>query len=310
MPVSGSIFPLGTTLVTCNAVDAHGNTGSGTFNVTVTDTTPPVVTAPADIVKEATGPDGAVVEFLATASDIVDGAITPTCTPASGSTFPLGTTVVTCDAVDVHGNTGSSTFNVTVTSDETPPVLNLPVDIVAPALNASGTAVDYTVSANDAVDGPVPVTCLPASGSWFPIGSTIVNCSASDAHGNRAEGSFLVSVRYPIGAECGGIAGHQVLQPINSDGSSIFEQGSTVPVKFRVCGADGNSIGAPGVVTDLRLINSDEAVISTSAHEAFRAGEQQWIFNLSTNNLAAGKTYMYLIMLNDGSTIQFQFTLK
>ena len=45
---------------------------------------------------EATGPGGAVVTFTATATDTVDGSITPVCTPASGSTFALGPTTVTC----------------------------------------------------------------------------------------------------------------------------------------------------------------------------------------------------------------------
>ena len=44
--------------------------------------------------------------------------------------------------------------------------------------------------------------------------------------------------------------------------------------------------------------------------DEFRAGARQWIFNISTKKLTAGNTYVYLITLNDGSTIQFQFTLK
>ncbi|MDH5243096.1 MAG: HYR domain-containing protein, partial [Chloroflexota bacterium] len=59
------------------------------------DTTPPVVTVPADITTEATGPSGAVVTYSASATDDVDGTLTPTCVPASGSTFPLGATTVT-----------------------------------------------------------------------------------------------------------------------------------------------------------------------------------------------------------------------
>lgn len=40
-PTSGSMFPRGTTIVTCTAMDASGNTSSGSFNITVIDTTPP-----------------------------------------------------------------------------------------------------------------------------------------------------------------------------------------------------------------------------------------------------------------------------
>ncbi len=58
-----------------------------TFTVRVIDTTPPVVTVPADVTIEATGPLGAAHGFAASASDDVDGTIAATCTAASGATF-------------------------------------------------------------------------------------------------------------------------------------------------------------------------------------------------------------------------------
>jgi hypothetical protein len=56
----------------------------------------------------------------------------------------------------------------------------------------------------------------------------------------------------------------------------------------------------------------DEAVYSTTPDSQFRwdPTAQQWIFNVSTRSLAAGKTYTYRITLNDASTIEFQFGLK
>jgi probable HAF family extracellular repeat protein len=199
LPASGSTFALGDTTVTCSATDAHGNTGSKTFKVTVRDTTAPAVTVPADKTVTATGPGGAVVTYSGqSASDLVDGSLTPTCLPASGSTFPVGETTVTCSATDSHGNTGSKTFKITVqaaTGDTTPPVLSLPSAMSVNATSPSGAAVTYTATANDAVDGSRPVSCSKASGSTFPIGDTTVNCSASDTHGNTARGSFTVHVK-------------------------------------------------------------------------------------------------------------------
>ncbi|MCX6773381.1 MAG: HYR domain-containing protein, partial [Candidatus Micrarchaeota archaeon] len=58
--------------------------------------------------------------FESTATDSVDGSEEVTCDPASGSTFPLGTTTVTCTATDRAENTGTSTFKVTV-KDTTAP---------------------------------------------------------------------------------------------------------------------------------------------------------------------------------------------
>jgi hypothetical protein len=63
------------------------------------------------------------------------------------------------------------------------------------AVDPTGVAVAFTASAIDAVDGDVPVACSPASGSVFPIGTTTVNCSATDAAGNSASASFVVHVK-------------------------------------------------------------------------------------------------------------------
>lgn len=112
-PASGATFALGTTSVTCAASNV-GGASTGSFNVTVQDTTPPQVTVPANITTTATGVSGAAVTYSATASDLVDGALTPTCAPASGTVFGFGATTVTCSATDAHGNTGSASFTVTI----------------------------------------------------------------------------------------------------------------------------------------------------------------------------------------------------
>jgi hypothetical protein len=210
-PPSGSTFPLGVNTVNCTATDVHGNTGSASFTVTVQDTTPPVVTVPADITQEATGPNGAVVTFTATAFDIVDGNITPTCNPPSGSTFallppppPTTTTVVHCTATDAHGNTGTASFNVTI-QDTTPPVIsNMPGNITVPASGPGGAIVTWpSPTAFDIVDQGVPVTCVPPSGSLFPIGTTTVTCSAHDVRNNTSSRTFTVTVlRLPPPAPC------------------------------------------------------------------------------------------------------------
>jgi hypothetical protein len=193
-PASGSTFPLGTTTVTCSASTA-GGTSSDSFHVAIVDTTAPVLTLPGTINKGATSPAGAVVTFSATAVDLVDGSITVFCNPPSGSLFPIGTTVVQCNASDSRFNSASGSFLVIVSADVTPPVLTLPSNITAEATSASGAVVTFTATAVDDVDGPVPVTCTPASGSTFPLGTTTVQCSASDSHGNIAHGSFTVTVR-------------------------------------------------------------------------------------------------------------------
>jgi hypothetical protein len=135
-----------------------------------------------------------VVTFTASASDAVDGAVSVTCNPASGSTFAIATATVQCSATDAHNNTSNGSFTVTV-RDTTAPSLTLPATITKEATSASGATATYTASASDIVDGSVTVNCDHASGSTFPVGTTTVQCSATDAHSNTANGSFLVIVR-------------------------------------------------------------------------------------------------------------------
>jgi hypothetical protein len=180
-PPSGSEFPVGETVVECTATDAAGNTATASFTVTVQDTTPPTLTVPEDITREATSSDGAVVAFEVTAQDNVDGTatldennmltqddvggdITISCTPQSGSTFSIGTTTVNCEATDAAGNTARNSFTVTVNaaSDTTAPVITVPEDIVVGGedpntvvvdINTGAAQVTFRVTAEDNVDG-------------------------------------------------------------------------------------------------------------------------------------------------------------
>ena len=79
--------------------------------------------------------------------------------------------------------------------DAVPPDLTVPADIAVVATSAAGATVDYSVAAIDALDGPVPVACDPASGTTFSIATTIVTCSATDLDGNASIKSFLVNVQ-------------------------------------------------------------------------------------------------------------------
>jgi hypothetical protein len=160
-----------------------------------------------------------------------------------------------------------------------------------------------------------------ANFSTSPVGAHSFAVNASDQAGNTASATNNYSVKYASVGTCLGSAGHAILQPINPDGTSVSKQGSTVPAKFRVCDATGNSIGTPGVVSSFRLVATitgttvdaiNEPVDSTTPDTAFRwdSSDKQWIYNINTKSLLKNKTYVYLITLNDGSTIQFQFGLK
>lgn len=194
---SGSVFPIGPTTVVCSATDAHSNTVHASFTVTVTliDVTGPVLTVPADFGVTTGSASGVVVSYTASATDNVDGPIPPSCTPASGSLFPVGATGVSCSATDSHGNTASAGFTITVTLvDTTAPVMTVPASFSVVAADPSGAVVSFVASATDNLDGPLTPVCAPASGTKFPVGSTTVTCTAVDAHSNRSQRTFVVTV--------------------------------------------------------------------------------------------------------------------
>jgi murein DD-endopeptidase MepM/ murein hydrolase activator NlpD len=153
------------------------------------------------------------------------------------------------------------------------------------------------------------------------VGEKIFKVEAFDLAGNQTSEQFSYKVQYPNTGLCLGEAGHVILQPINSNGSSIFKQGSTIPAKFRVCDDKGVSVSDANLVTSFSLIktvsgttatNINESVISTTPDPNFRYDPtiQQWIFNMNTKTLSPGKTYFYKILLNDFSDIQFSFGLR
>lgn len=309
-PASGSSFPLAITTVACKATDAAGNTGTAEFTVEVQDQTKPVVTVPADISTEATGPNGAVVTYMGvTASDDVDGALTATCSKASGSVFPVGTTTVTCFAKDKAGNPGDNTFSVTV-EDTTAPNLTVSTARTATATSTNGAVVTYSApSATDIVDGTVVAGCDKPSGSVFPLGSTTVTCTATDKAGNTGTEKFTVAVT---------AAWSGVLQPVNTDGSSIFKLGSTVPVKFQLTGASAGittlqarlylqKLGSAPAGKEVEAISTSNATTGNLFRYDGTSG--QYIFNLNTKTLSAG-TYQLRIDTGDGVGRNVTISLK
>lgn len=70
-------------------------------------------------------------------------------------------------------------------------------DRIARADDENGTRISYRATAQDAQDGTLPVTCTPASGSLFPIGTTTVTCTATDTAGNTATDTAVFEVLDP-----------------------------------------------------------------------------------------------------------------
>jgi hypothetical protein len=193
LPSSGSTFVLGTTTVTCSARDAGGNSASSSFTITVRDTTAPVVTLAGASTHTLVTP-AEYTEQGATWADAVDGTGDAAASGTVDSSTP-GTYTRTYTYTDRAGNTGTATRAVTVNDGEAPVFTNIPATISAEATSSAGSEVVYTPpTATDAVDGAVDVLCVPASGSVFPLGSTVVACNATDASVHAARATFIVRV--------------------------------------------------------------------------------------------------------------------
>jgi hypothetical protein len=236
-PPSGSMFPLGTTTVTCTATDTSGNTATDTFRVTVNDVQPPNLTVPPNqTVNNDPGQASARVSYPpATATDNGPG-LALACAPPSGSVFPIGTTTVTCVARDGAGNETTRSFTVTVRDTE-PPTIRAPV--LAPLgndLGRAGAVVRYPApQVSDNAPGAT-YRCAPAAGSFFPIGATTVSCTATDAAGNTASAAFGVSVSVVRCTVLGNRRANRL--------------GGTRGVDW-ICGGAGNDRIAPGAGNDI-----------------------------------------------------------
>jgi hypothetical protein len=110
----------------------------------------PEIKVPADIIATQTTPAGAVVTYSAEATPVASVLRSFSCAPKSGSTFPVGTTTVTCTATDGHENTATASFHVTVLSHQV--IENW---VVAGTLHLSKINQDITLPAGSTFNGAV-----------------------------------------------------------------------------------------------------------------------------------------------------------
>jgi len=118
--------------------------------------------------------------------------VTTTCSPASGSLFPVGSTPVACSAVDALKATASCNTVVVVNGPPPPPTITCPQP---KATSTDGQAVPLTFAptVSGGVD-PLNVSCTPPSSSLFPVGTTTLSCTVTDALGRTASCSTPVVV--------------------------------------------------------------------------------------------------------------------
>jgi uncharacterized repeat protein (TIGR01451 family) len=202
-PAPGTLVGYGPHTVTVTANDGHGNTASDDVVFTVNDNTPPTFTScPVNLTIEATCPAGAKATYATpTATDNCGVAVvTRTTGPASGSTFPIGTTTVTHVANDGHGNTATCTFTVTVLTPQAV-IQNLITSVSASSLTGTqknGLLAKLNAALTAINSGQQNVACNKLAEFVNSVGVLINNGSLTAVQGN-AWISSANNVRNTIG---------------------------------------------------------------------------------------------------------------
>jgi len=150
---------------------------------------PCVLTCPLDITT-STDPNqcGAVVNFPPPTTS--GSCATITCVPASGSTYAVGETEVTCTAPDF----GECAFTITVVDTE-PPIITCP-----PGQRRQGAGPVFYPAPGLSDNCAAQTNCTPPTGSVFEVGNSTVTCFANDTAGNEASCAFPVLVSAAAGA--------------------------------------------------------------------------------------------------------------
>lgn len=123
-----------------------------------------------------------------------DAAFTETLKVASDA--PEGTTLHCTVNFLLNGAPAGPAFAQKVSikiNDTTPPVVTVN-DKTVEATSPAGAVIDYPATALDNVDGPLVPTCVPPSGSVFPLGATTVTCTARDAAHNVGTDTAVMRV--------------------------------------------------------------------------------------------------------------------
>jgi hypothetical protein len=237
-----ALFPVGNTTVTLTVTDGQYNT-TDTVNIIVqADKTPPVVDAGADVTVEQESHAGTQVILNGTATDTVstrfnftwseNGAALKTETNVTDTTliytFNLGTHVVTLNATDEAGNTGSDNVTVTVI-DTIPPTVDAGPDVTVEQESHAGTQVmlngtatdicstrfTFTWSENDVVLATMTNATDATLTYTFNLGAHIVTLNATDMAGNSASDNVTVTVIDTTPPEVNATATPSMLWPPN-----------------------------------------------------------------------------------------------
>jgi hypothetical protein len=288
-----SIFPIGTTIVTWTVTDASGNAATAAQTVTVIDQVTPIISAPANVSVTANAACGATGISLGTPT-VGDNCSVSSVINNAPAVFPIGSTLITWTVTDVAGNSATATQTVTVT-DVTAPTISAPGTLTIQA-NASCVAFNVNLGNPVTTDNCTVSTITNNAPTVFPIGTTTVTWTVTDASGNTATATQTVTVIdqgtpsivapanliIPAGATCSVTAANIGLAfatdnctagTVTNNAPAVFPVGITT-VTWTVTDAAGNSATAAQTITVIDLIAPTivaPATVTTTANSACNA---------------------------------------
>jgi len=184
-----TLFTLGSSTIIWTAIDNSGNSASAIQQISIVDTTPPIIHSVPDITAEAVVPYDNIIELQEPSADDLLGVIS--ITNDAPEFFPVGDTIVTWTATDVGGNTANIEQKITVV-DTTFPTLQVPDDVVIEATSLDQNEVNLG-EATSTDNGEIASITNDAP-EFFPLGETTVTWTVIDSSNNFSSLTQLVSV--------------------------------------------------------------------------------------------------------------------
>jgi len=184
-----TLFPLGSSTIIWTAIDNSGNSASAIQQISIVDTTPPIIHSVPDITAEAVVPYDNIIELQEPNADDLLGVIS--ITNDAPEFFPIGETIVTWTATDVGGNTANIEQKITVV-DTIFPALQVPADVVVEATSLDQNEVNLGEATS--TDNGEIVSITNDAPEFFPIGETVVTWTTIDSSNNFSSLTQLVSV--------------------------------------------------------------------------------------------------------------------
>jgi uncharacterized repeat protein (TIGR01451 family) len=304
-PPSGSSFQQGTTTVTCETGEP-GNTVSCSFTVTVTGigSVGCSINCPNDITQSAPANQcSAAVSYSAPTTSGSCGTVV--CNPPSGSTFPVGTTVVLCTS----GGGPSCDFTVTVIAPA-PPTITTCASNKTLYVTADCEAVMPNLRSEVVVTGcNVIVSQSPAAGAHLGPGTYTVTITAENSAGEVTCTATVAVLENFTG----------FFPPINNlPALNVVNAGRSIPVKFSLNGDKGLDIFEPGfpasgvIVCDASATPIEVTETGTAGNSSlsYDPASGQYTYTWKTENSWAGTCRQLVIQLKDGCVHRANFRFR